>query len=185
MLLYSPLVKWINAFVLYGLPNENIDRVVKTTLFVSEIVGSIIPMLFTPVPSTELFRSHLEYFKVRGWDKNLKMLNGKYFPFLETFEGSVADYVDLQRLMFTLNMHYRSKSYRIFGDSKVNVSFRENVRNGFEKFVRSYKETPVGQEPVGISPNSHDHADLVQDQGETRLFSILNDMPNNLPVRTG
>lgn len=33
----------INAFLLYGLPGERIDAVVKSILFVSEIVGSIIP----------------------------------------------------------------------------------------------------------------------------------------------
>jgi radical SAM superfamily enzyme YgiQ (UPF0313 family) len=169
----------VNAFVLYGLPNENIDRVVKTTLFVSEIVGSIIPMLFTPVPSTALFNSHLPYFKARGWDKNLQMLNGKYFPFLDTFEGALSDYVDLQRLMFTLNMHYRSKSYRLFGDSKVNMAFRENIRNGFESFVRLFKETPVGEEPVGISPNGHDQVQsALQQEGPVELLPVLNSQPN-------
>jgi radical SAM superfamily enzyme YgiQ (UPF0313 family) len=41
----------VNAFVLYGLPNEKIDDVVRTALFVSEICGSSIPMLFAPTPS--------------------------------------------------------------------------------------------------------------------------------------
>jgi len=42
----------VNAYVLYGLPREKVERVVRTSLFVSEVVGSIIPMLFYPVPST-------------------------------------------------------------------------------------------------------------------------------------
>lgn len=135
----------VNGFVLYGLPGETIDRVVKTTLFVSEIVGSIIPMLFTPVPSTRIFEQYLPYFQKHGWDKDLHMLNGKLYPFLELNEGSVADYIDLQRLMFTLNAHYRSQSFQVFGKSKVAESFRENIRNGFEDFVEQYKETPVIQ----------------------------------------
>jgi radical SAM superfamily enzyme YgiQ (UPF0313 family) len=53
----------VNAFLLYGLPGERIDDVVKSILFVSEIVGSIIPMLFTPVPSTARFEQHLPYFR--------------------------------------------------------------------------------------------------------------------------
>lgn len=60
------------------------------------------------------------------------------FPFLEMNEGSVSDYVDMQRLMFTLNAHYRDESFRIFGKSNVAQSFRENLRNGFEGFVKQY-----------------------------------------------
>jgi len=125
----------VNAFVLYGLPGERIDDVVKTSLFVSEVVGSIIPMLFTPVPSSELYTRYLPYFQERGWDTDLHMLNGKLYPFLAMNEGSVSDYVDVQRLMYMLNTHYRSRSFQIFGDTRVSQAFRENIRNGFESFV--------------------------------------------------
>ncbi len=130
----------VNAFVLYGLPGESIDRVVKTILFVSEIVGSIIPMLFTPVPTTRLYNEHLPYFRARGWDQDLHMLNGKLYPFLAMNEGSIEDYIDLQRLMFALNTHYRSRSFQIFGDTLVSAAFRDNLSNGFEAVIRRYKE---------------------------------------------
>lgn len=133
----------VNAFVLYGLPNESIDRVVRTVLFVSEAVGSIIPMLFAPVPSTRLFAEYLPYFRERGWDKNLQWLNGKFLPFLEINEGSISDYIDLQRLMFTLNAHCRSESFRIFGPSRVSKAFRENIRNEFDTFVHLYLDSQV------------------------------------------
>ncbi len=134
----------VNGFVLYGLPGERIDDVVKSTLFVSEIVGSIIPMLFTPVPSTALYERHLPYFRQMGWDRELHMLNGKLFPFLATNEGSVGDYVDLQRLMYALNTHYRSRSFQVFGDTTVAHAFRENIRNGFEDFVRGQRSGEPG-----------------------------------------
>jgi len=130
----------VNAFVLYGLPEEKIDHVVKTIIFVSEIVGSIIPMLFTPVPTTEIFQQYLPYFQEYGWDQDLHMLNGKLYPFLELNEGSLSDYIDLQRLMFTLNTHYRSKSFRLFGDTQVSAAFRENLSNGFEEVIAQYRE---------------------------------------------
>jgi len=130
----------VNAFLLYGLPEESVDRVVKSILFVSEIVGSIIPMLFTPVPSTGIYQQYLPYIQSRGWDRDLHMLNGKLFPFLEMNEGSVADYIDLQRLMFALNTHYRSHSFQVFGETNVSASFRENMRNGFEAFINEYKQ---------------------------------------------
>jgi radical SAM superfamily enzyme YgiQ (UPF0313 family) len=136
----------INAFVLYGLPGERIDDVVKSIMFVSEIVGSIIPMLFTPVPSTALFEQHIPYFQPRGWDQDLHLLNGKLYPFIHMNEGSVSDYVDLQRLMYTLNTHYRSRSFRLFGPGLVSAAFRENVRNGFEQFVLQY--APIEPEPI-------------------------------------
>ena len=130
----------VNAFVLYGLPREKIDDVVKTILFVSEIVGSIIPMLFTPVPSTRIYEQYLPFFQAHGWDRDLHMLNGKLFPFLEINEGTVSDYVDLQRLMYTLNTHYRSRSFQLFGDGLVSRMLRSNIQNGFEEFVRRFRK---------------------------------------------
>lgn len=131
----------INAFVLYGLPGESVDQVVRTIIFVSEIVGSIIPMLFTPVPSTRLYQKYLPFIKERRWDKELHMLNGKLFPFIEMNEGSINDYVEMQRLMFMLNSHYRSKSFQIFGETKVAGAFRENISNGFSDFIDSYRSS--------------------------------------------
>jgi radical SAM superfamily enzyme YgiQ (UPF0313 family) len=128
----------VNAFVLYGLPGERIDDVVKTILFVSETVGSIIPMLFAPVPSTQLYEQHLPYFHKNGWHNALHALNGKLYPFLAMNEGSVADYIDLRRLMFTLNTHYRSRSFQLFGDTAVAQAFRDNMHSGFENFVKHY-----------------------------------------------
>ncbi len=129
----------VNAFLLYGLPEEKIDQVVKSILFVSEVVGSIIPMLFTPVPSTKIYEKYLPYFQKKGWDKNPQMLNGKLFPFLELNEGSINDYIDMQRLMFTLNAHYRDKSFQIFSNTLVGEAFRENIRNGFEDYIKQYE----------------------------------------------
>jgi hypothetical protein len=128
----------VNAFVLYGLPGETIDWVVKTILFISEIVGSITPMLFTPVPTTQLYNEHLPYFQERGWDQDLHMLNGKLYPFLAMNEGSVEDYIDLKRLMFTLNTHYRSRSFQIFDNTRVSAAFRDNLNNGFEAVIHRY-----------------------------------------------
>ena len=138
----------VNSFVLYGLPGEKIDNVVKTAMFVSEMVGSIIPMLFSPVPSTALFQQHLPYFQERGWDKQLQKLNGKLYPFIYMNEGSISDYVDLQRMMFMLNAHFRSQSFRLYGSSLVGESFRANIRNGFEDMVSLYKDwNPEMEEP--------------------------------------
>lgn len=133
----------VNAFVLYGLPGEKIDRVVRTALFVSDVVGSIIPMLFTPVPSTALFENCKPWLMEHGWhERDLHFINGKLFPFLNMNEGSVADYIDLQRMMFMLNSHYRSESFQVYGDTRVSISFRHNIANGFGGFIEQQKQSP-------------------------------------------
>jgi radical SAM superfamily enzyme YgiQ (UPF0313 family) len=125
----------VNGYCLYGLPGENISNVVQTALFVSDVVGSIIPMLFAPVPSTQLFDKYRDYYRQRGWCepdgtvRDLHMLNGKLFPFLAMNDGSVEDYIDLQRMMFMLNDNYRSKSFSVFGEGAVAESFRKVVAN--------------------------------------------------------
>jgi radical SAM superfamily enzyme YgiQ (UPF0313 family) len=131
---------YVNAFVLYGLPEEKIDTVVKTIIFVSEIVGSIIPMLFTPVPATQVYQQYLPYIKERGWDKALHMLNGKLYPFLELNEGSISDYIDLQRLMFMLNSNYRTRSFQLFGNTRVSELFRENLNDDLGSVIEQYKQ---------------------------------------------
>jgi hypothetical protein len=84
-----------NAFVRYGLQGKRVDDVVKSTLFVPKVVGSIIPILFTPGPSITLYQQYFSYFQALGRDTDLHLLNGKLYPFLHLNEGSVTDYVDV------------------------------------------------------------------------------------------
>ena len=123
----------VNGYCLYGLPGETVQTVVQTALFVSEVIGSVIPMLFAPVPSTQLFEKYRSYYASRGWCepdgtvRDLHLLNGKLFPFLQMNDGSVEDYVNLQRMMFMLNDNYRGKSFNIFGGGGVSSAFRQIV----------------------------------------------------------
>jgi hypothetical protein len=80
-----------------------------------------------------LFERHRDYFASRGWCepdgmvRDLHLLNGKLFPFLHMNEGSISDYIDLQRMMFMLNESYQSKSFSIFGAGTVATSFRKSI----------------------------------------------------------
>lgn len=56
---FRPRNMELNALILYGLPGETIDAVVKTILYLSDLVGSIIPMLFAPVTTTQVYQEHL------------------------------------------------------------------------------------------------------------------------------
>lgn len=125
----------INAFVLFGLPGENLQASVNTALYASHRVGSVVPMLFTPVPGSTLFEVHDKYLlEEMGWD--LQDLNGKLLPFLEYnqqhYPGlQASDYLELEAFMMHLN---RSKVYgRCFdfaGGGPVARTFRRVVGNG-------------------------------------------------------
>jgi len=115
----------VNAFILYGMPNENIEDVVETILYGSHVVGSLIPMLYTPVPTTRLFIEYINYFEQEKFD--LHDLNGKYLPFLKMNGYRASDYIDIQRLMFSLNIQYRSESFNILANKTVSNSTRKKL----------------------------------------------------------
>jgi pyruvate-formate lyase-activating enzyme len=125
----------VNGYCLYGIPGEKVRNVVETALFVSDVIGSVIPMLFAPVPSTRLFDLYGEYYRQHEWCeldgtvRDLHLLNGKLYPFLQMNEGSLGDYIELQRMMFMLNQNYRSKSFNVFGGGAVADSFRKAVKD--------------------------------------------------------
>jgi len=135
----------VNGYCLYGLPGEHVNSVVQTALFVSDVIGSVIPMLFAPVPSTQLFDKYRSHYLERGWCaadgsvRDLHMLNGKLFPFLSMNEGSVNDYIDLQRMMFMLNDNYRGQSFNPLGSGSVSTSFRRTL-SAFDAGMVGYGE---------------------------------------------
>lgn len=118
----------LNAFLLFGTPGEDIRNVVDSIIFASSRIGSVIPMLFTPVPGSRLYRDYLGYFQQMGLD--LQHLNGKLFPFLrlnqETTPGvTLQDYLDLESLMFRVNAQAVRGTFNIGGESQVAVAFRK------------------------------------------------------------
>jgi hypothetical protein len=137
----------LNGYCLYGIPGESIRNVVETALLVSDVIGSVIPMLFAPVPSTRLFDLYVDYYKRRGWYdrygrvRDLHMLNGKLYAFFQMNDGSIEDYIELQRMMFMLNQNYRSKSFNVFGNGAVASSFREVVVES--EFVAERSESSI------------------------------------------
>lgn len=155
----------VSGYCLYGLPRERIENIVETALFISEAIGSIIPMLFAPVPSTYLFDKHRPYYETQGWCepdgtiRDLHFVNGKLYPFLKMNEGSLNDYVELQRMMFMLNVSYRSKSFNVFGGSAVAESFRQAI-------VRRVNPSSRTSEPIELPADKSRTSLPVISQGE-------------------
>lgn len=126
---FKPRTTDLNVFILFGLPDERIDDVVDSLLYAHATVGSVIPMLFTPVPGTQVWASYNEYLtQVMGFD--LHQLNGKLLPFLEynrihnpSLRGS--DYLQLEGLMAILNQgKVLSRAFNLLGASPVASTFR-------------------------------------------------------------
>jgi len=122
----------INAFVLFGLPDERLEDVIDSVVYVHHTVGSIIPMLFTPVPGTQIFREHADYLRdVMTWD--LQDLNGKFLPFLEynrrRYPGlHASDYLQLEALMSILNDgKFFSRAVDLCDDSAASTAFRSTL----------------------------------------------------------
>lgn len=122
----------LNAFVLFGTPGEDIRDVVDSAIFASTRIGSVIPMLFTPVPGSTMYGEYGDYlFEEMAYD--LHHLNGKLFPFFEFNRRrhpmlDVQDYIDLEALMFRLNAQATGGTFNIGGDGRVARAFRRELR---------------------------------------------------------
>jgi radical SAM superfamily enzyme YgiQ (UPF0313 family) len=122
----------LNCFVLFGLPDEDLQSVYDTVVFASSRVGSVIPMLFTPVPSTPVFDKYHDYIEDKGFD--LHHLNGKLLPFLDYNrrkypELAVNDYSVLEGLMWRLNAKVRAESFDLGGSGRAATAFRNVLLN--------------------------------------------------------
>jgi radical SAM superfamily enzyme YgiQ (UPF0313 family) len=102
----------LNAFVLFGIPDEDIQTAINTALYASQKIGSVIPMLFTPVPGSPPFNKHQDDLfsqttqDSRKWD--LQDLNGRLLPFLKYNRQKhqwlkARDYLNLESLMMHPN----------------------------------------------------------------------------------
>lgn len=117
----------VNAFVLFGMPDEHLRDVVNTMFYAAEMVGGLVPMLFTPVPGSIMFEQFEEYlFGEMGFD--LHHLNGKLYPFLRyNFERRgirLADYVALESLAFRLNAKTIGQTFQLNPTNAVYCSLR-------------------------------------------------------------
>lgn len=125
----------INTFVLFGLPGEDLQHVYDTAIYAANRTGSVIPMLFAPVPGTPMFQSFRAYIKEMGFD--FHDLNGKLLPFLEfnrremsgRYDLTYRDYYDVEAFMFRLNEKIRERTFKPGADSRVAAAFRRSFVN--------------------------------------------------------
>ena len=134
----------INVFVLFGLPGEDLQNVYDTAIYAANRTGSVIPMLFAPVPGTPLFKKFEDYIAEMQFD--LQDLNGKLLPFLEynrrqmkgKYDLTIQDFYNVEAFMFRLNEKVRNKTFR--------PGARSSVSEAFRKVFTSYMSVFEGQE---------------------------------------
>lgn len=123
---YRPGVRQdLNAFILYGLPNQPLDALVDAILYAVHRVGNVTPMLFTPVPGSRLYHRYEWYFEEKGL--GLTNLNGKLFPFWQVGPMNPSDYIDFRRLMYAFHTQLHGKAFDLLGDSLVPGLVRESL----------------------------------------------------------
>ena len=115
----------LNAFILYGVPNQPIDLLIETILFAVHRVGNVTPMLYSPVPGSVLHTRYEEYFKTNNFD--LEDLNGKLFPFWKMNNVLPSDYLNIQRLMYCFHTQFHGRPFDILEDSLISNSFRKSI----------------------------------------------------------
>lgn len=108
----------INAFVIFGLPDEDLQAVVNTALYASTRVGSVLTP-FTPVPGSIIYHQHEHYLlnrqRANGENWDLQDLNGKLLPFLEYNQLRMpglqaSDYLEFESLMMHLKVQRFSEN---------------------------------------------------------------------------
>jgi hypothetical protein len=148
----------VNAFVLFGMPDENVQDVVNTMFYASEMVGGLVPMLFTPVPGSIMFDQYEEYlFGEMGFD--LHHLNGKLYPFLkhngERKGITLGDYVALESLAFRLNAKTIGQTFQLNGGNRVYAALRR---------VLAEHDGSTCTDPISVERDSETTARVVAEQ---------------------
>jgi len=117
----------VNAFILFGMPDENLQDVVNTMFYAAEMVGGLVPMLYTPVPGSIMFEQFESYLLGEmGFD--LQHLNGKLYPFLKFNSDRrgirLEDYVALESLAFRLNAKTIGQTFQLGPANSVYSALR-------------------------------------------------------------
>jgi hypothetical protein len=103
----------VSGFVNIGLPGEELEAIIKHTLQLFEIFGSVILKPYTPTPGTQHYNDYRDEIET----KRIEHLSPHFFPFSKINQISLADYEELYTLAASLNRKVRNKSFSCFPGS--------------------------------------------------------------------
>jgi hypothetical protein len=100
----------VSGFVYIGLPSDNMERIIKHTLNLFEVFGSVILKPWSPTPGSELY----ERYKDRIDTEQIELLSPHLFPFSAVNGITPKEYEELYVLVAALNQKVRSRSFDCF-----------------------------------------------------------------------
>jgi hypothetical protein len=115
----------LNAFILYGVPNQPLEKLIETIMYSVHLVGNVTPMLFTPVPGSRIYEEYNWYFEQKSFD--LEDLNGKFFPFWELNNIKPSEYIDIQRFMYAFHTQLRGRPFDLLGGAVIPQLVRRSI----------------------------------------------------------
>src|SRR5205085_10278936 len=89
----------LSGFLNIGLPNDDIERILRHTLNLFEILGSVILKPHTPTPGSRLYQQH----KDRLETEHIELLSPHFFPFSAVNGITPKEYDELYTLAASLN----------------------------------------------------------------------------------
>jgi hypothetical protein len=100
----------ISGFLNIGLPSDDLECIIRHTLNLFEIFGSVILKPYTPTPSSELYQKHRDQLET----ERIELLSPHFFPFSGINEITPKEYDELYTLAASLNHKVRSKAFNCF-----------------------------------------------------------------------
>ena len=122
------------GFVNIGLSNDDLERIIRHTMNLLEIFGSVILKPYTPTPGSDTY----ERYKQALETERIERLSPHFFPFSKVNGITHAEYDELYTLVASLNHKVRNKAFDHFpgtlGYEMIKTSLEREVwRLGYEK----------------------------------------------------
>ncbi|HVS80639.1 MAG TPA: hypothetical protein VHE60_02800 [Pyrinomonadaceae bacterium] len=100
----------VSGFVYIGLPSDNLERIIKHTLNLFEVFGSVILKPWTPMPGSQLYETHKDQIET----DRIELLSPHVFPFSAVNGITAKEYEELYVLVAALNQKVRSRAFDSF-----------------------------------------------------------------------
>ena len=117
----------VSGFVYIGLPNDELEIIIRHMLTLFEIFGSVILKPWSPTPGTPLYFHHRDSFDAL----RIERLSPHFFPFSRANGITLKEYEELYVLAAALNQKVRSKSFDLFPGTLA----YEMIRSSFAREV--------------------------------------------------
>jgi hypothetical protein len=100
----------LSGFINIGLPNDDLERIIRHMMNLFEFYGSVILKPYTPTPGSKDYEEYKDIIET----KEIERLSPHFFPFSKVNKISLEDYQELYTLAASLNRKVRNKSFDSF-----------------------------------------------------------------------